>query len=147
MAEFIKGLELSENFFLEIAKPILDSHYPDLKYSAGLMGYGSDVLGYDDEVSTDHMWGPRFYLFLKPEDVSKRQRIMDTFSETLPYSYKGYSVNFSEPDPNDNGVRHAKLIDSGKVNPLIFIQILTPPTANGSGRPLTDFPWMGKSGV
>ncbi len=68
------------------------------------------------------MWGPRFYLFLKPEDAVKKQKIMDTFSETLPYRYKGYSVNFSEPDPNDNGVRHAKFIDSGKVNPLIFIQ-------------------------
>ena len=45
MAEFIKGLELSESFFLEIAKPILDVHFPDLKYSAGLIGYGSDVLG------------------------------------------------------------------------------------------------------
>ncbi|MCI8975598.1 MAG: DUF4037 domain-containing protein [Lachnospiraceae bacterium] len=122
MAEFIKGLELSRDFFLDIAKPILDRHYPDLEYSAGLIGYGSDVLGYDDEVSRDHMWGPRFYLFLKPEDAVKKQKIMDTFSETLPYRYKGYSVNFSEPDPNDNGVRHAKFIDSGKVNPLIFIQ-------------------------
>lgn len=122
MAEFIKGLELSESFFLEIAKPILDEHFPDLKYSAGLIGYGSDVLGYDDEVSADHMWGPRFYLFLKPEDIAEGQKIMSVFSETLPYSYKGYSVNFSEPDPNDNGVRHAKFIDSGKVNPLIFIQ-------------------------
>lgn len=122
MAEFINGLELSKNFFLDIAKPILERHYPDLEYSAGLIGYGSDVLGYDDEVSADHMWGPRFYLFLKPEDAARGQRIMDIFSESLPYIYRGYSVNFSEPDPNDNGVRHAKFIDSGKVNPLIFIQ-------------------------
>lgn len=27
-------------------------------------------------------------------------------SENLPYTYKGYSVNFSEPDFNDCGVRH-----------------------------------------
>ena len=57
MAEFIKGLELSRDFFLDIAKPILDRHYPDLEYSAGLIGYGSDVLGYDDEVSRDHKIG------------------------------------------------------------------------------------------
>ena len=34
----------------------------------------------------------------------------------------GYSVNFTDPDPNDCGVQHPKFINSGKVNPLIFIQ-------------------------
>ena len=34
----------------------------------------------------------------------------------------GYSVNFTEPNPNDCGVQHPQFIDSGKVNPLIFIQ-------------------------
>lgn len=68
MPKFIKGKELCRNFFTEIAKPILDRQFPGLVYSAGLLGYGSDVLGYDDPVSTNHMWGPRFYLFLKEED-------------------------------------------------------------------------------
>ena len=31
-------------------------------------------------------------------------------------------MNFTEPDPMDNGVQHAKMISEGKVNPLIFIQ-------------------------
>lgn len=93
-----------------------------MKYSAGLIGYGSDVLGYDDEVSQDHMWGPRFYMFLSNNDIEKKVEIFETLSEFLPYQYKGYSVNFTEPDPNDNGVQHAKFISSGKVNPLIFIQ-------------------------
>lgn len=93
-----------------------------MEYSAGLIGYGSDVLGYDDEVSQDHMWGPRFYMFISSNDVEKKAEIFETLSELLPYKYKGYSVNFTEPDPNDNGVQHAKFISSGKVNPLIFIQ-------------------------
>ncbi len=124
MAEFIKGLELCKGFFINIAKPIIDKYYPDLKYSAGLIGYGSDVLGYDDEVSRDHMWGPRFYMFLDENSITKKQMILKTFSEKLPYHYKGYSINFTEPDVNDNGVQHAKFIDSGKLNPLIFIQTL-----------------------
>lgn len=118
----LKGLELCRGFFEEEAKPILDKYYPNLKYSVGLIGYGSDVLGYDDQVSTDHMWGPRFYLFLNKEDIDKKDSIFALFSENLPYEYKGYSVNFTEPDENDNGVQHAKFITSGKVNPLIFIQ-------------------------
>lgn len=122
MAKFIKGMDLCENFFIEVTKPILDEFFPDLQYSAGLIGYGSDVLGYDDEVSRDHMWGPRFYMFLDKNDVERKNEILETLSGTLPYEYKGYSVNFTEPDPNDNGVQHAKMISEGKVNPLIFVQ-------------------------
>lgn len=103
MPEFIKGLTLCEDFFHEIAVPILTKHFPELKYSAGLIGYGSDVLGYDDETSADHMWGPRFYLFLDKEDLRLKDKIEEVFSEKLPYTYKGYSVNLGEPDVNDNG--------------------------------------------
>ena len=75
MPTFIKGRDLCRDFFFEIAKPILDSHFPQLKYSAGLLGYGSDILGYDDAVSTDHMWGPRFYLFLERNDIALKEDI------------------------------------------------------------------------
>ncbi len=122
MSDSIKGLELCRGFFFDEAKPILDKYFPHLLYTAGLIGYGSDVLGYDDEVSRDHMWGPQFYLFLTPEDLPLRERILETFSHHLPYTYRGYSVNFTPPDPNDNGVRHPQLISSGQVDPLIFIQ-------------------------
>lgn len=122
MSKFIKGLDLCEGFFDECAKPVIDKYFPDLQYSAGLIGYGSDVLGFDDEVSRDHMWGPRFYMFLSENDIDKKDEIFNRFAENLPYEYMGYSVNFTEPDPNDCGVQHPKFIDSGKVNPLIFIQ-------------------------
>ena len=122
MAEFIKGLKLCEGFFNECAKPVIDKYFPDLQYSAGLIGYGSDVLGYDDAVSRDHMWGPRFYMFLRENDIDKKDEIFNKFAEHLPYKYMGYSVNFTKPDPNDCGVQHSKFISSGKVNPLIFIQ-------------------------
>ncbi len=121
ISKFIKGLELCEAFFFEIAKPILEIEFPALEYSAGLIGYGSDVLGYDDVVSVDHMWGPRFYLFLKKEDMTLKARIESVLADNLPYTYQGFSVNFSEPDPNDNGIRHAEFIKKGKVSSLIFI--------------------------
>ena len=122
MTKFIKGLDLCESFFNECAKPIIDKFFPNLQYTAGLIGYGSDVLGYDDEVSRDHMWGPRFYMFLRKNDIDKKDEIFNKFAENLPYIYMGYSVNFTEPDPNDCGVQHPQFINSGKVNPLIFIQ-------------------------
>ena len=109
MAAFIKGKELCRGFFEQVAKPILDRRFPGLEYSAGLLGYGSDVLGYDDAVSTDHMWGPRFYLFLREEDKALQSQILKAFSQEFPYTYRGYSVHFSRPDPNDKGIRHAEM--------------------------------------
>ena len=117
----MKGMELCERFFYEIAQPVLRQHFPSLSYTAGMVGYGSDILGYDDAVSTDHMWGPRFYLFLSKEDISRKDEILDVFSRTFPYEFCGHSVNFSAPDPNDNGVRHPEKITSGPVSPLVFI--------------------------
>lgn len=61
-------------------------------------------------------------MFLSENDIDKKDEIFNKFAENLPYAYKGYSVNFTEPDPNDCGVQHPQFINSGKVNPLIFIQ-------------------------
>ena len=118
---FIKGKELCREFFFRAAKPLLDEVFPGLVYTAGLLGYGSDVLGYDDAVSTDHMWGPRFYLFLSPENIALQPQIKKLFAEKLPVNFMGYSVNFSEPDPNDCGVRHPVPVENGPVSPLIWI--------------------------
>lgn len=146
MPEFINGLMLCEQFFNEIARPVLDKHYPVLRYSAGLIGYGSDVLGYDDVTSTDHMWGPRFYLFLSDIDILLKDEIMDAFGYEFPYSYKGYSVNFSAPDLKDNGVRHAEMISSGKMSPLIFIHTIDEYLSWYLGTAdldnLTDLDWL-----
>ncbi len=122
MSDLIQGLPLCEGFFFDEAKPLLDRYFPDLPYTAGLIGYGSDVLGYDDEMSRDHMWGPRFYLFLREEDLVRKEAVFRMFSENLPYVYRGFSVHFTQPDPNDNGVQHPQFITSGTVNPLIFIR-------------------------
>ena len=66
--KFIKGLELSELFYKEAVKPILDNNFPELTYSAALLGNGSDVLGFDTPQSMDHDWGPRLMLFLTQAD-------------------------------------------------------------------------------
>lgn len=146
MTAFVKGLELCEGFFRDCAQEIIEEHFPNLKYSAGLLGYGSDVLGYDDTVSTDHMWGPRFYLFLAKEDISLKEKIFQSLSENLPYTYKGYSVNFTVPDLDDNGVQHPEFITEGPVNPLIFIQTLDEFLVEQLGTSdlehIDDFTWL-----
>jgi hypothetical protein len=62
MPSFVPGLELSRNFYHELVRPILDVDFPGLLYSAALLGRGSEVLGFDDEMSTDHDWKLRVLL-------------------------------------------------------------------------------------
>ena len=100
---FIKGIELGQMFFEEVVKPIIIDNFSNLKYDAALIGTGSEILGFDDLVSTDHHWGPRFQLFLSDKDFySYKNELKLVLSENLPYTFRGYSTNWSEPDPTDS---------------------------------------------
>ena len=117
---FIPGLKLAEGFFAEHVEPLLTEAYPTLRYSAALIGDGSEVLGFDTPVSTDHHWGPRLMLFLAPQEYgSAREDIRHYLSCALPSSYRGYSTHFTPPDPNDNGVRHMFPHDGGPVDHMV----------------------------
>ena len=119
----MNGLTLSELFYVEAAKPILESHFPGVPHSAALIGWGSEVLGYDDVHSQDHHWGPRFLLFLTGQDFELyKETISKAFSEKLPHKFRGYSTNFGPPD--EGHVRLMQEIESGPVNPMIHTETI-----------------------
>lgn len=123
MPEFIPGLSLSEAYYREAVRPILDAHFPGLPHSAALIGYGSDVLGLDTPVSRDHMWGPRLLLFLSPEQAANTgPAVHEALRQHLPVRFRGYSTHFSKPDMADGGVRVSEEIEHGPVEHLVFIQ-------------------------
>ncbi len=96
MPDFIPGLQLSEAFYREAVRPILDAEFPGLVYAAALIGNGSDVLGYDTARSTDHGWGPRCWLFLPDSAYEIDQSTIDaTLRERLPQTFRGYPTRFS----------------------------------------------------
>ncbi len=90
----MQGLDLNEQFFAEVLRPLLTAHFPNLPYSAARLGAGSDVLGYDDAMSTDHDWGIRQQLFLREEDVEWGTAVFQTLRHHLPHKYQGISVHF-----------------------------------------------------
>src|SRR5258708_4193393 len=101
MAEFIQGLELCRQFYSEAVRPILDDVFPGLRYSAARIGSGSDVLGYDTEMSTDHDWGPRLLLFLSDEEQTRMaEDIRETLGRMLPREFRGYPTGYVR---NDDG--------------------------------------------
>jgi hypothetical protein len=122
MPRFIPGLELSRLFFQEAVRPILERAAPKLEYAAALIGSGSEVLGFDDEMSADHHWGPRVMLFLNGRDYeSSRAAIDAAMRDKLPPVFLGYPTNFSEPDANDNNVQRLVAVDSGPINHRVEI--------------------------
>jgi hypothetical protein len=128
MDTFIAGLELNRLFFEEVVRPLIAAQFPDLAYSAALIGYGSDVLGYDTALSTDHEWGPRLWLLLDGGDEDAFYQVAnplhETFEQHLPTTFRGYSTNFSAPDAAGGRVRRmepAAPDDSSLINHHIDI--------------------------
>ncbi len=66
----MKGLELSRLYYEQVGRPVLAERFPGLfrRMAIGLAGEGSECLGFDDELSQDHDWGPSFCIWLTQED-------------------------------------------------------------------------------
>lgn len=75
----MKGLELSREYFNNIALRLLRRYFPELKdrLTAGLVGNGSECFGFDDEISRDHDWGVDFFIWLKDADVDLTPRLTE----------------------------------------------------------------------
>ena len=117
---FIPGLELSRRFYWQAVRPVLDRSFPALAHTAALIGPGSETLGLDDEMSTDHSWGPRLQLFLRPQNCAALGAGIDkALRLELPHSFLGYPTNFSDPDPDDSGAQLMQATESGPVNHLV----------------------------
>ena len=103
--------------------PILASEFPGLRYSAALLGHGSDVLGFDSERSTDHEWGPPVVIFLAENDREVLGGSIDeVLSTRLPGEFRGYPTNFAEPD--EDRVRIMTPADTGRVHHHVYLHSL-----------------------
>lgn len=118
----MQGMELCRRFYHDCVEGILARRFPGLEYACGLLGFGSDVLGYDDEVSHDHMWGPRLYIFLNKEDMAAADMVMAALCSELPRRFMGFPVGFGAP--GEDGISAMQDDDSGQFRPMISIDTL-----------------------
>lgn len=91
----MKGLELAERYFYEAGLEAfrkLQEAYPQLqgKLAAGLVGQGSECLGFDDLYSADHDYGPSFCIWLSRDVYEQYGALAAEVYEALPASFLGY---------------------------------------------------------
>ena len=62
----MRGLELSEKFYEEYGRGMIEEQFPEYAgvIAAGMAGEGSDCFGYDDEISRDHDFEAGFCLWI-----------------------------------------------------------------------------------
>ncbi|MCM5552030.1 DUF4037 domain-containing protein [Pleomorphomonas sp. NRK KF1] len=97
----MRGLELSRLFYREVVRPWLDEAFPSLRHDAGIFGYGSELLGLDDDMSRDHNWGPRVQLVVTGADFAAHaEAIVNGFDAVKPASFLSEPIGYrSRPHP------------------------------------------------
>ncbi len=90
----MKGLELARRYSSEVVYPKFARESPDSVnlMAFGLVGAGSECLGYDDEISRDHDWGPRVCIWI-PEDLYRSKAAeLQTIYESLDGGFLGFKT-------------------------------------------------------
>ena len=85
-----KGMERCREYYEQYGRPML-KQFPELEghFAAGLVGEGSECFGYDDRISTDHDYFPRFFIWLDNEAYEK-------YGEALQAAYRKLPQRFSD---------------------------------------------------
>jgi len=100
------GMKLCRDFFEQVGKPMLEKEYHEyLSYMAiGLVGMGSECLGYDDEISRDHDFGPGFCIWLPQKIYQQIGAALQRSYEQLPMTFQGYKRQVSHRGEGRVGV-------------------------------------------
>jgi hypothetical protein len=88
---FVKAQQLNLAFYDEVVEPIVGA----TPHAAALLGWGSDVLGFDTERSTDHGWGLRLQVFVEHTGVDELKRRVN---DALPTAFRGWPVRYGWDD-------------------------------------------------
>ncbi|MEV4811016.1 DUF4037 domain-containing protein [Micromonospora avicenniae] len=115
---FLPGLTLARRFHDEVIAPILRRRYPDLRYAAGRLDGGSELLGLDTPRSTDHDWGPRVQLFVAAADVARLPELLAALEADLPAEFLGWPTRFA-----GDGVRLGTVDATGSRHGVSVVEV------------------------
>lgn len=94
------GMELARRLWEQAGKPMLQSRYPDYaeRIAVGLVGYGSECFGFDDALSRDHDFAPRFCLWLTDEDYAAIGTALQEDYERIAHAWRSEHSSADLPD-------------------------------------------------
>jgi len=140
----LQGVELSRRFYDDLVGPWLGREFPRLRHAAALIGYGSELLGFDDAMSQDHNWGPRVWLYItEPDFAAHADAIVASFTDAAPERFLDVPMGwFNRPHLSGSGPhwrsdpRHGLEVRTleGVVRDVLGVEV---------DQPLTHLAWLG----
>ena len=105
----MQGIELSRKYYETYGLPMLQNQFADVmdRIAVGLVGEGSECLGFDDGISQDHDFEPGFCLFITRSDYEKFGFSLERAYAKLPKIFLGFE---RAPLSPVGGNRHGVLI-------------------------------------
>jgi len=140
----MQGIELSRRFYDEVVGPWLARDFPGLRHAAGLIGYGSELLGFDDTMSQDHNWGPRVWLYVTEADfAAQADAIVANFADVASEAFEGVPVGwFNRPHLSGKGP-HWRSDDRHGLEVRTLEGLAGDVLGTGVEDPLSNRAWLG----
>ena len=90
---WISGLELCRRFYESFGRPMIHRNFRkyENRIVCGMVGEGSDCLGFDDELSHDHDFGAAFCIWLDDDLYSEIGEKLQKAYDLLPKTFMGYT--------------------------------------------------------
>ena len=87
----LSGMEIARLYYESYGRSMLEEKYSDYadRIAVGLVGEGSECLGFDDETSWDHDFGPGFCMWLTGDDYEKIGAALQADYDALPKELPG----------------------------------------------------------
>ena len=105
----MQGIELCKKYYEAHGIPMLQSQFGDVAHriAVGLVGEGSECLGFDDIISQDHDFEPGFCLFITQKDYEAFGFALERAYAKLPKHFLGFQRSALSPV---GGNRHGVLV-------------------------------------
>ena len=105
----MQGIELARKYYETCGAPMLEEQFSSVldRIAVGLVGEGSECLGFDDDISQDHDFEPGFCLFVTRADYEQFGFALERAYAKLPKTFEGFKRATLSPV---GGNRHGVLV-------------------------------------